>query len=201
VIDQRLHLRAALEHRLAGEQEVGDAAERVDVGAMVHLLVADDHFGGHERGRADDPFERCERLRQVVRRPGAGHLDEAEVEDLDKVVLQSHSADEDVGGLDVAVHHPAAMSLGQRMTDLPQQVDHAGRRQGPELSDERGHVASGQELHHVVEAAVIGDAEVEQPDRVRRREGGRRLGLALESPQRGAGFGNGATRQHPGVSA
>ena len=41
-----------------------------------------------------------------------------------------------------------------------------------------------EELHHVVEGALVAHTEVEQADRVRALQGGRRLCLALETPER-----------------
>src|SRR5262249_6846296 len=67
------------------------------------------------------------------------------------------------------------------MTNLAEQKHGAIRRQGSELSDERFEIATLQQLHHIVETAVVGDAEVEDIDSVRRTERRRRLCLALEA--------------------
>ena len=61
-------------------------------------------------------------------------LDEAEVEQLDDVVLAA-AAQHDVLRLDVAMDQAALVRFAQRGADLPQDVDHAARRaRGPECS-------------------------------------------------------------------
>jgi hypothetical protein len=57
----------------------------------------------------------------------------------------------------------------------------ARRRQRAKLPHERLEIATVQQLHGVVERALVGDPEIEEADRVRRRQGGRGLRLALES--------------------
>ena len=76
---------------------------------------------------------------------------------------------------------PALVRLGQRVAHLPQQVDGPLGRQRAEPLDQRVQVEPVQQLHHVVERAVVGHAEVVELDGVRRaqRRGG--LGLALEA--------------------
>ena len=81
------------------------------------------------------------------------------------------------------MHHAARMRLGQRMTDLPQQIHHALVRQRAELLHQRLEVAALEQLHHVIEAAVIGGAEVEQANRMLRLQQRRGLRFALEPAQ------------------
>ena len=124
---------------------------------------------------------RRQRLR-VAGTSGPGlNLDQPEVEHLGEVVLEAHPADIDVGRLDVAMHQAARVRIGQRVAHLAQQVEHAVRRQRTEFAHQRLEVAAGEQLHHVIERAVLRDAEVEDLNRVRRAQGRRRLRLTLEA--------------------
>ena len=55
---------------------------------------------------------------------------------------------------------------------------------GTEAPHERVGVESVEQLHHVVERAVVGDAEIEELHGVRRAEAGDDLRLALEPSSR-----------------
>ena len=55
VLQQHLHRRVGLEDQLAGQQEVGDAAERVDVGAAIDVRFAENDFRRHVGRRAGRP--------------------------------------------------------------------------------------------------------------------------------------------------
>ncbi len=77
------------------------------------------------------------------------------------------------------------MGLGQRMTDLPQQMHGARRRHGPEPLHQHIEIQPFEKLHHIVERAVRGDPEVIEFNgviRVERRGG---PGFALEAAQYG----------------
>ena len=94
------------ERRLAGEQFVEDRAQAVNVGGGADLgTVAGGLLGGHVAGRAGDHAR--------GRRLGAGHenLGQAEVGHVGLVV----AVQEDVRGLQVAMHH----ALGVQMVDRP----------------------------------------------------------------------------------
>ncbi len=60
-------------------------------------------------------------------------------------------------------------------------MDDAVGGHGAEAPDQGLQVEPVQDLHHVIERAVAGDAEVVQLDAVRRVQGGGRLGLPLEA--------------------
>ena len=47
VLQQHLHRRVCFEHELSGEQVVGDAAERIDDGAPIHVGSPENRFGRH----------------------------------------------------------------------------------------------------------------------------------------------------------
>ena len=69
------------------------------------------------------------------------------------------------------------------MTHLPQQISRAIRGERTELPDQRLQVAPDEQLHHVIERAVGGYAEVEEINCVWRVEDRRRLRLTLEPAQ------------------
>src|SRR5688572_23228308 len=69
------------------------------------------------------------------------------------------------------------------MTDLAQQIAGSCRWNRTELAHQRFEVAAHEQFHDVIKGAVIGAAEVEYLDRVRRVQCGRGLGLAFESPE------------------
>ena len=109
------------EDQRPGEEVVGDAAERVDVGPPVDALLAHGDLRRDVAGRARrDPLDR-----EMGEFLGLRRLHQAEIEHLHEVVLQRHLARHDVGRLQVAVHEAAGVGFLQRQTHLPQQVDHA----------------------------------------------------------------------------
>ena len=97
--DVRVHLRhvgGLVVREALGQRLVEDAAERVDVGAGVHRLAAD-LLGG---GVVDAAHEQAGLGQGVL----GGVLGEAEVGEVDVLL----GADQDVGGLDVAVDQARA---------------------------------------------------------------------------------------------
>ena len=60
------------------------------------------------------------------------------------------------------------LGLGERMAHLAEQVDHPFRRQRSVPPHERLQVEAVQQLHDVIEAAIVSDAEVEELHGVRR---------------------------------
>ena len=109
-------------------------------------------------------------------------LHESEVQHLHEVALLAVAAEKDVRRLDVAVHEPAGLRLRERVTDLAEEVDDALGGDGPEAAHERIGVQPVEQLHRVVEGAVVGDPEVEEVDGVRRAEARDGLRFTLESP-------------------
>ena len=95
-------------------------------------------------------------------------LDDAEIQDLHEVVILAVAAQEDVGGLDVAVDETARLGLGEGVAHLPEQVDGPLRRDGSRAAHERLGVEPIEQFHHVVERAVGGDAEIEEVHGMRR---------------------------------
>ena len=123
-------------------------------------------------------------LQQVRLGALAQPLDDSEIQHLHEVELLAVAAEEDVRGLDVAVHQAAGFRLGQGMAHLAQQEDGPLGRCGPEAAEKLVGVEAVEQLHDVVEGAVGGDAEVEQLHRVGRAEPGDHLRLALEAAKR-----------------
>ena len=107
-------------------------------------------------------------------------LHDPEVEHLDEIVLAAVSAHQDVRGFDVAVHQPVGLGFSERVTDLTKQKDRpfGGHRAVP--PDECIEVEAVEQLHHVIETAVAGDAEIPELHGVRRAQPGRDLRFALE---------------------
>src|SRR4029078_3748564 len=78
-------------------------------------------------------------------------------------------------------NHPASVRVGERMTDLTQQVDNARRRERAELANQRFEIAASEQLHHVVKGSLLCDAEIKNLNRVRRAQCGCSLCFALEA--------------------
>ena len=108
------HVIAAGVGRNARHDLVEDHAERVDVRALIHLL-AEDLFRGHVLRRSDD-IARFRQLRVAFALRGG----DAEVHDLE----QAFGVDEDVRGLEVAMHD----SLGVRDVHAGADVDAEAER-------------------------------------------------------------------------
>src|SRR5262249_22753851 len=116
-----------------------------------------------------------------------GALDEPEIEDLHEVPVEAVAADVDVRGLDVPVDEAALVGLGERVTGLPEDVDGALRRERAEFAPQRLAVEALEELHHVIEGAVLGRAVVVDVHGMRRAQAGRGARFPLEALQRIAG--------------
>src|SRR5262249_38460457 len=93
------------------------------------------------------------------------------------------SSEIDIRRLDITMNQSHRVRFSQGAAYLTYQVHHARRRQRPEVADEGLEIAAIQQLHRVVEGAVAGQTEIEQPNRVGGRERGRCLRLALESTE------------------
>ena len=94
------------------------------------------------------------------------------------------SAEKDVRRLDVTMHQTVRLCFGQGVADLTKHEDRALRRQRPEPLDQPVGIEAFEQLHHVVECAVLRDAEVEEIHRMRRTKPGNDLGFALEPSAR-----------------
>jgi len=120
VLKEHFHRRVPLEHELARQQIVRDAAQGVHVRPPIDLAAEND-FRGHERGcTGGGVIGRQERLLSGAR---IAELDQTEVEHLDEVVLEAHAADVDVRRLDVAVREAARVRFGEGQARLVEKVD------------------------------------------------------------------------------
>ena len=107
-------------------------------------------------------------------------LDQAEVEQLDDVVLAA-AAEHHVFRLDVAMDQAAQVRFAQCGRDLPQDVDRAARRHAPRVRDQLGQRDAVEILHHVIRLAFARAAEVVDLDGVRMQQLARELHFALEA--------------------
>lgn len=164
---------------LAGEEFVEDDAEGVDIGADVDEVgVAAGLFGGHVRegshelaGDGDEGVG------------GFGDLlGEAKVEDADVAGV----VDEDVGGLEIAVHDALLVGVVDGFADDGEEGE--GLLEGEfVLLNEGGDGQSSDIVHGVVEVSIGGDAAVEDGDDVGMAEGGDELDFAFEAVPCGTG--------------
>ncbi len=121
-----LQQESALIRRLAGQDMVESAAEQEDVAALVDQVpAAPGLFGRHVGRRADDVGGRrvlrfC--LGVAVRRFDDSPASHAPVHDVDLAEL----ADHDVRGLEVAVHHAAAVGESDGLADLEEDTQELG---------------------------------------------------------------------------
>jgi hypothetical protein len=65
------------------------------------------------------------------------------------------------------MHQPVRMRVLERRADLAQDVDDPLRRLRPVLPDQSIEIEPVEQLHHVVQPAVLGGAEVVELHRVR----------------------------------
>ncbi len=155
---------------MPGDELVEDDAERVDVAARRGLLAA-------------------QALRRDVGRRAAvlvvALIDaerEPEVEQLGEVhaaVLAGDAHEEDVVGLEIAVHDAAAVRVADRARDL---IEHVAGDAGRErvLVEAIAERRALEELHHQEVAAALVDAEVGDRDDVRVRQRAREARFAEE---------------------
>ncbi len=136
---QRQHL-IGLEDLRPRQAPEDHAAEREYVGARVDRLIAPRLLGRHV---PQCPQDRA-RLRHLGEIEGAR---EAEIDDFSPLDLPVD--EEDVAGLDVAVHDAARVDRPERLGDADPQRDGLGRGQPPPR-EERVEVLAVEPLHHQV---------------------------------------------------
>jgi hypothetical protein len=161
-----------------GEALVRDDRDRVEVDAVVELSDPAGLFRAHVEGRP----HRHARAREVDRLTVfLLHLGDAEVEHLDVVEDTAAPREEDVVGLQVAVHDLTAVHRGERGEHLADDVHRAHQRQPALLLERLRERHPPQVLHHEVGGAVLGVAEVEHLDDVLVTGGRGGARLALEA--------------------
>jgi len=141
------HRRARRERPLPREHLVEDAAEAVEVAALVgRLRVA--LLGAHVVRRAED----LPRARERGVQPHL--LGEPEIDERETTVVAEH----DVGRLEIAMQDARAVDGRERRRDLPRIV---GGRGGHERRAQPSREAAGAEILHRDVGVVVGDAEIE----------------------------------------
>ena len=183
---EAVHLEVGRLDRVDVDELVED---RGDVGAGEGLHPRE-HLEGHDAER-EDVAAAVERLphgllgRHVGRRPeqrprvgdlGVGELGDAEVRDLDLVLL----VEDEVGGLDVAVDDPARVGVVERRRDLAHEPDHLLRLEAVPLLEDGADRLAVHELHGE-ERHVLLLADVEEGDDARVGEGAGDARLLVEA--------------------
>jgi len=157
----------------AGQGAIEEHPERVDVRAVVdreplHLLRR------HAVGRAQHEAFAGERLVHL------SHLDQAEVHHLHRVHPVRVPGDQEVAGLQIAVHHAALVGVAQRRADLEEERDGAVRAERA-FAHQVGVAGAVDVLHRQEEPTVLRLPVVEEGDDVRVVQGGEGLRLELEA--------------------
>ena len=161
------------ERALAGDHLVQHRAEGEDVGAGIDV-VALQLLGRHVGQRAENlPVEGERRGRRLLG-DAAGHLGQAEVEQLGAGLGEHH-----VARLQVAMHDPGAMREGQALGDLDRAGDRLGRRHRSLRQPRRQRLAV-ELLHHQEHRAVLLTDVVQRAD-VGMGERGDRRRFAFEA--------------------
>jgi hypothetical protein len=171
--DHRRRAVVAVERVGAGDGAEQQHPDAVDVGSVVegraaHLL------GRHAVGGAEDHAGTGDGL--VV----GDLLHQAEVDHLHVLVALLVALDQQVAGLQIAVHDAALVGVAQGAAHLQDQVHRVGWLQRTGL-DQVGEAGALDELHHEEVAAVGQLAEVVERDDVGVVEGGEGLGLEQEA--------------------
>ena len=111
VRDHHSDAAAEIERRPAGQQVVGDRAQRVDVAPLIEVPVAQGLLRRHEHRGAEDAA-----LAGPVGLAGLRHGEnQSEIEQLGHVLHLAAAGREDVRRLDVAMDQPGRMRLRNAM--------------------------------------------------------------------------------------
>ncbi|MEZ4300478.1 MAG: hypothetical protein R3B70_36370 [Polyangiaceae bacterium] len=164
----------------AGEHLEGGDPEGVLIGAVAHGL-AHGLLGGHVLRGSEDGACGGEGGAAFAEH-GRADLGDAEVDDLDGVALGERVVDDDVFGLEIAVDDALFVGAGEGGGDLAEDGDGALGREPSGGDVEHGAEGDAVDvLHHEVEIAVGGAAEVAGLGDVGVAEVGGGDGLALEA--------------------
>ena len=140
------------EGRLAGEHLVADDGEAIDIGARIHLALAERLFGGHVSGSADAGAGAGETAARPPVRERERHAE-----------IGEHGVpigEEDVLRLDVAMHDAARVGEIERVAELaqdPQRILHRERALALETVAQRLARDVGHDVVHERAAGARGD--------------------------------------------
>ena len=157
--DQHLAEVRARERQSPGGHLVHHAAQRIDVAAAVDLVrLPRTLLRRHVRRRAHHHagLRLAGGIALVV-----GDAGDAEVDDLDEVLLSLVDDQVDVVGLQVAVHDALAVRGLERLAALHQDRPGDFQRDGDVLPEQVLHRPALEELHHEVVAVVLGDVSLD----------------------------------------
>ncbi len=143
VLHQRLRVGLLALEQIERDQPDREEVRR-EVGLGAHHLL-----GGEVTGRPDHVVG--------LGQPGLAlaHRD-AEVGEAQVRAARSGRLQQDVGGLDVAVHHPFGVHRGEAREQLVQQQADEARRQRAVVADEMGERASADQVHGEQDLVVVG---------------------------------------------
>ncbi len=192
MLDDPLRKRALGKGRVAREQKVERAAQRIDVGAVVEVRGFQGLLGGHV---IDGPKGRSAR-RRTPRLVALVQAGQAQIENLDHTLV----VDQQVRGLDVAVDEVAGVGVGKALGRLANVVRRAIEGQRAVEFDQPLQVLAVDELHDdeiavhfIVDAIGLDDIGV-----IERGDG---PGLGEEALQRGPVLGDRAGNDLQGHAA
>ena len=160
------------ERRASGQHLVGEDADGVDVGPVVHVRIGRGLLGRHVGGRAERDAERGERGRAARR---AHCLGDAEVGDYGVAI-----GEQDIVGLDVAVDNAVPVGEGEGVHHLAQDLGGLRHRQLAFAGEFGPEGLAADERHDIVEQVARGGGAQERDD-VRVLKSGGELDLALEA--------------------
>ena len=154
-----------VEHERARQQEIRDAAERVDVGAAVDRRFAQRHLRRDvaRRARGVPSIVNC-----VVRSSPAMNLARPKSSTLTKSWCRPTLQIMTFDGFRSRWTRPCRCASSSDSADRRQDRQHASGRLRAERRHERLEADAVEQLHHVVEAPIARHAEVVEVDRVRR---------------------------------
>ncbi len=173
------------------EQEIRDAAERVDVGAAVDRRFAHRHFRRDVSRRARGSAFHRQLRREVVAgmnlaRPKSRTLTKSWL----KPTLQIIAFD----GLRSRWTRPCRWASSSDSRDRHQNRQDTSCRLRAERRHQRLETDAVEQLHHVVEAPISRHAEIVEVDRVGRLQARDHVGFALEAFRRQVGLPRAASR-------
>src|SRR6266850_1513840 len=145
-----------LEDQASSDQPVCNAAQPVKISPSVDVRIAQRQFRRHIRGRP----RRCAWDSHLCFILVLQYLDQAEIEDLCKVIFVSQATKEYIRRLDVAMNHALTISLCKRPAYLAQDRYNSRRRLRAKLLYQRVQINAVQQFHHVIKRALFGDTEV-----------------------------------------